>query len=77
MALERVTIGNNVTIGAAAFFNPVVMNLFDLADESTLTNFSRYYTAYTYTVENPAGGSSVFSYYRYNFDSASFPRSSR
>lgn len=69
MALERVKIGNNVTIGAAAFFNPVVMNLFDPADESTLTNFSRYYTAYTYTVENPAGGSSVFSYYRYNFDS--------
>lgn len=68
LSLETVTLGNNVTVGDNAFFNPMQMYVVDFADENTLTNFSRYYTVYTYTVENPDGGSTTYNYYRYNFD---------
>ena len=66
-SLERVALGNNVTVGAYAFYCPVQMYVCDLSDESTLGNFSRYYTAYTYTVNDAQGGSRTYNYYRYNF----------
>lgn len=67
--LESVTIGNNATIGEAAFYCPIQFFTYEETE-----NF-QYYTAYTYEVKDENGEVvKTYSYYRYNFNTGVYSR---
>ena len=69
LKLESVTIGNDATIGKAAFYCPIQFLNYEATE-----NF-QYYTTYTYEVKNEKGEVvKTYSYYRYDFNAGVYSR---
>ena len=68
MNLTEVKLGNNVTVGEAAFYCPLYIFSYEY------TGKFDYYEEYTYTVENPDGEDVHYTYSRYKFDTGVLSR---